>query len=302
MTARQSVWFDVGEVVGEPASLAATYYPADTPNPIVLVCLPGGTYNRAYWHLDVAGHPGYNFAEYAAEQGYAVVAIDPLGTGESSKPTRDIGLHDIAAALNYALTALPEITGSTASPIAVAHSLGGYLAILQQASRPSYAGLAVLGCTNQHVAPLNLDPDFIAAAATPHGREVLADQFAGLIPEPYTEAIRDFQQKWFHLPDVPAAVLEADDRMTRSVVPRCFSAGAIPGVVSEEAALVDVPVLLGYGEVDVSPDPSAEARFYQRSTDITTLVVPGSGHCHNMASTRHLLWQPLLEWAERVGR
>jgi pimeloyl-ACP methyl ester carboxylesterase len=73
-------------------------------------------------------------------------------------------------------------------------------------------------------------------------------------------------------------------------------------VVSEEAALVDVPVLLGYGEVDVSPDPSAEARFYQRSTDITTLVVPGSGHCHNMASTRHLLWQPLLEWAERVGR
>jgi pimeloyl-ACP methyl ester carboxylesterase len=211
-------------------------------------------------------------------------------------------LQAIATALTCGLAALPEITGSTASPIAFAHSLGGYLAILQQAAHSGYAGMALLGCTNQHVATLNLDPDFIAAAATPDGREVLADQFASLIPEPYTEAIRDFQQGWFHLPDVPPAVLEADDRMTRSVVPRCFSAAAIPGVVSEEAAQVDVPVLLGYGEVDVSPDPGSEAQFYARSPDITTLVVPGSGHCHNMASTRHVLWRQLLEWAERIGR
>jgi pimeloyl-ACP methyl ester carboxylesterase len=302
MTDKRTVRLDISAVIGEPASLAATYYPAATPNPTVLVCLPGGTYNRAYWHLDVAGHPGYNFAEYAAERGYAVVAIDPLGTGESSKPTRDIGLHDIATALTCALTALPEITGSTASPIALAHSLGGYLVILQQAASSSYAGLAILGCTNQHVAPLNLDPDFIAAAATPHGRKVLADQFASMIPEQYIEASRDQLQGWFHLPDVPPTVVEADTLTTRSVVPRCFSAAAIPGVVTEEAALVDVPVLLGYGEVDVSPDPSTEAQFYARSTDITTLVVPGSGHCHNMASTRHLLWQQLLEWAGRIGR
>ncbi len=302
MTDKRTVWLDVGEVVGEPASLAATHYPTAAPNPTVLVCLPGGTYNRAYWHFDVAGYEGYNFAEYATQHGYAVVAIDPLGTGESSKPARGIGLHDIAAALTSALAALPEITGSTTPPIAVAHFLGGYLAILQEAARPGYAGLALLGCTNQHVAPLNLDPDFIAAAATRDGRKVLADQFASMIPDQYAEAPRDFQQSWFHLPDVPPAVVEADNRMTRSVVPRCFSAGAIPGVVCEEAALVDVPVLLGYGEVDVSPDPSAEAQFYPRSTDVTTLVVPGSGHCHNMASTRHLLWRQLLEWAGRIGR
>ncbi|EUA56492.1 hypothetical protein I553_8540 [Mycobacterium xenopi 4042] len=48
-----TMWLDVSAAVGEPASLAATYYPASTPDPIVLVCLPGGTYNCAYWHLDV---------------------------------------------------------------------------------------------------------------------------------------------------------------------------------------------------------------------------------------------------------
>lgn len=302
MTDKRTVWFDVGAVVGERASLAATYYPAATPNPTVLVCLPGGTYNRAYWHLDVPGYPGYNFAEYAVGQGYAVVAIDPLGTGDSSKPARDISLQDIAAALACALPALSEMTGNTARPIALAHSLGGYLAILQQAAAASYAGLAILGCTNQYVAPLNLDAGFIATAATPRGRQVLADQFTSLIPEQYIEASRDQLQCWFHQPDVPAAVVEADTVITKSVVPRSFSAAAIPGVVAEEAALLDVPVLLGYGEVDVSPDPSRETRFYARSTDITTLVVPGSGHCHNMASTRHALWQQLLEWAGRVGR
>ncbi|OBI50037.1 lysophospholipase [Mycobacterium kyorinense] len=292
---------DVSAAVGEPASLAATHYAAGTPNPTVLVCLPGGTYNRGYWHLDVPDHPGYNFADYAVQHGYSVVAIDPLGTGDSTRPARDIALADIAAALNCAISALPEITDSTAAPVAVAHSLGGYLAILQQAAAPSYAALAILGCTNQHVAPLNLDPEFVAAAGTSQGRALLIEQFAGMIPEPYMETSRDWLQSWFHLPDVPAAVLTADNSTTISVAPRCFSAAAIPGVAAEEAASVAVPVFLGYGEVDVSPDPRAEARFYSHSPDITTFIVPGSAHCHNMASTRRLLWRRLLAWIAGVA-
>ncbi|BBZ11301.1 alpha/beta hydrolase [Mycobacterium branderi] len=287
---------DVSDAVGETASLAASYYPAGAPNPAVLVCLPGGTYNRGYWHLDVPGHAGYNFAEYAAQHGYSVVAIDPLGTGDSTRPVRDIGLADIAAALACAVARLPEITGSTERPVAVAHSLGGYLAILQQTAAASYAALAILGCTNQHVAPLNLDPEFITAAATPQGRAALIDQFAAVLPEPYLETSRDWLQSWFHLDDVPPDVVQADNLTTISVAPRCFSAAAIPGVTAAEAALVDVPVFLGYGEVDVSPDPHSEARFYRRSPDVTTFVVPGSAHCHNMATTRHVLWRRMLDW------
>ncbi|ORW09999.1 alpha/beta hydrolase [Mycobacterium kyorinense] len=287
---------DVSEAVGETASLAASYYPSHVPNPTVLVCLPGGTYNRGYWHLDVPGRGRYNFAEYAAKRGYSVVAIDPLGTGDSTRPNRDISLADIGAALACAVAGLPEITGSTERPVALAHSLGGYLAKLQQTAARSYTALAILGCTNQHVAPLNLDPEFIAAAATPQGRAALIDQFASMIPEPYMDTSRDWLQSWFHLADVPPDVVQADNLTTISVAPQCFSAAAIPGVTADEAALVDVPVFLGYGEMDVSPDPHSEARFYSRSPDVTTFVVPGSAHCHNMASTRHLLWQRLLDW------
>jgi hypothetical protein len=81
------------------------------------------------------------------------------------------------------------------------------------------------------------------------------------------------------------------------VVPRVFGTAMIPGVVAEHAARIEVPVFIGYGVVDVSPDPRAEAGLYCRSPDITTVVLADSAHCHNMASSRHRLWRRLLGWA-----
>jgi len=294
--------FDVSDAIGEPASLAATYYPArtgvDAGTCAVLVCLSGGTYNRDYWDLGV---PGYSFAEFATENGYAVVTIDPLGTGESSQPARDFDFSDIAATLACAVSALPSAIDDQSPLVAIAHSLGGYLAITQQALFPSYSGLAVLGCTNQHVAPLNLDPAFIARAATPQGRAAIAGEILAALPQAYFEGPREHLQSWFHLDDVPADVVETDSATTKSVVPRVFGTAMIPGVVAEHAARIDVPVLIGYGVVDVSPEPRAEARLYRSSPDITTVVLAGSAHCHNMASSRQRLWRRLLDWTAAIA-
>ena len=301
--AAQPLQFDVSDAIGEQTSLAATYYPARTAAAAgaVLVCLPGGTYSREYWDLKIPGHRGYSFADYAADSGYAVVTIDPLGTGESSRPARDFDFADIAAALARAVSALPALTGNHGAPVAVAHSLGGYLAITQQSLFSSYAGLAVLGCTNQHVAPLNLDSAFIARSATPAGRAELAREILSALPQPYFEGPREHLQSWFHLADVPADVVAADSVTAKSLVPRVFGTAMIPGVVAEHAARIDVPLLVGYGVVDVSPDPRAEAGLYRASPDITTVVLADSAHCHNMASSRHRLWRRLLAWAGMVA-
>lgn len=292
------VRFDVSSAVGERASLAATYYPArGGAAAAVLVCLPGGTYSREYWDLDIAGHDGYSFAEFATGNGYAVLTVDPLGTGESSQPASDFGFAEIGAALDCALRALPGTTGVQAPAVAVAHSLGGYLALTQQALFGGYAAMAMLGCTNQHVAPLNLDPAFRARAATPQGRAELAAEILAALAQPYFAGPREHLQGWFHLADVPADIVAADAVTAVSVVPRVFGTAMIPGIVAEHAARIDVPVLLGYGVVDVSPDPRAEAALYRSSPDITTVVLAGSAHCHNMASSRHRLWRRLLAWA-----
>lgn len=294
--------FDVAEVIGERAWLAATHYPARTGAEVrgLLLCLPGGTYSRGYWDLHIPGHHGYSFAEFATGNGYAVVTVDPLGTGESSQPACDFGFPEIAGTLAHALARLPAATGIHAAPVAIAHSLGGYLAITQQALFSSFAALGLLGCTNQHVAPLNLDAAFIARSATAQGRAELAEQILAALPQPYFEGPREHLQGWFHLPDVPAGVVAADCVVAKSMVPRAFGTAMIPGVVAEHAASIDVPVLLGYGVVDVSPDPRAEAGFYRSCPDITTVVLADSAHCHNMASSRRRLWRRLLDWAGTV--
>jgi pimeloyl-ACP methyl ester carboxylesterase len=300
LTGRRSVLHvDVSAAIGEQASLAATYYPArgGSTAGALLVCLPGGTYSREYWDLHIPGHDGYSFADFATERGHPVVTIDPLGTGESSKPESDFGFTEIAAALASAVSTLPALTGEQALPVAIAHSLGGYLAIAQQALFSTYTRLAILGCTNQYVAPLNLDPAFIARGATQQGRDELAGEILAALPEPYAEGPREYLQSWFHLADVPADVVAADAVSAKSVVPRVFGTAMVPGVVAEHAAQIGVPVLIGFGVVDVSPDPRAEAQLYSGSPDITTVLLADSAHCHNMASSRHRLWRRLLDWA-----
>jgi pimeloyl-ACP methyl ester carboxylesterase len=73
------------------------------------------------------------------------------------------------------------------------------------------------------------------------------------------------------------------------------------GVVAEEAAWIDVPVFLGFGERDVTPNPWEEPRWYWRSRDVTLAVVPRMSHGMNSAATRVELWERLHHWALGVA-
>lgn len=293
-----AIELDVSAAVGEPAHLSGSIYaissqPTATQKPL-LVCLPGGTYNRDYFDLPI---PGYSFAQHMIDRGHGLVIFDQLGTGTSTRPTREIGLADQASAMALAVRQLPEVTGHAGPYIGIGHSMGGYVAMLQQHHDRSYFALAILGTTNQWVEPLGLPPELLEAAATRDGRDALVEQMVSAIPDRFVEADRTALLPWFHLADVPAEVIVEDIRTTSTVVPRRPAAQAsVPAIVRDEAADIDVPIFLGYGEVDVSPDPRREVEAFAASHDITLYLLKGSGHCHNMASTRHLLWDRLAAW------
>jgi pimeloyl-ACP methyl ester carboxylesterase len=288
--------------VGDGLELAGTYFPPKSgeTDRAVLICLPGGTYTRGYFDLDV---PGYSYARDAADRGFPVVSFDQLGTGASSRPEREIELADQARAVDVALQRLPGLIGRGGPFLAVGHSMGGYVAMAQQAAHRSYAGLAILGTTNAAVGPLGLPDEMVTAAKTRQGRASLIEQIAGAMPELYIEGDRSALQPWFHLADVPGEIVERDLAGTLTVVPRrAAAASSVPYVTAEEAAQVEVPVFLAYGEVDVSIDPRAEPAAFSQSRDITLYLLPGSGHCHNMAGSRHLLWDRLTRWCGTVVR
>lgn len=299
----QLLTVDITTSEGEDALLAASWFepvPGSPPRP-TLVCLPGGTYTRGYFDLEVPGHPGYSFARIAAEEGFGVLTLDQLGTGASSRPDAEVGLTDQADAVAATLDRLRHQGVLDPPLVAVGHSMGGYVAMRQQASHRSYDTLAILGTTNREVAPLSLPPEAVALAATPDGRAALVARALAAMPDRYVDGERSPMRRWFHLDDVPSEVIEADDAATLTCVPRLAGAeSTVPGITVDDAAAIEVPVLLAYGEVDVSPDPHAEPTCFARCPDLTLVVLPGSGHCHHMAGTRRQLWDRILGWTESV--
>ena len=287
---------DVSEAVGEPAHLAGARAIVEGANTL-FVCLPGGTYGLGYFDLDL---DGYSFARFVAARGVSVVAFDNLGTGQSTHPDRAVGLDLQAAAAASAVDRLRDELG-VSRVVAVGHSMGGYVAMRQQAAYRSYDGLAVLGTTNFAVAPLDLPAEMIEAAERGAAtRAELVEQFVSQFPEHYLDADRGPMLSWFHLDDVPAEVLEADARTLVNVTALAAAESTVPGITRDDAALVDVPVFLAYGDVDVSSNARAKPSAFVSSRDITLMVLPHTGHCHNTAPTRETLWRRLLAWNDAV--
>ena len=276
----------------------------------LIFCLPGGSYDKAYWHLEVPGHPGYSFAEHLARKGMLVVAVDHLGVGESSRHRRAIDLTpEVIAAANAA--ALNEIAARAAdgtlaaglpavtlgSKVGVGHSMGAMLAIFQQSLFASFDAIAPLGYGT--VGPIN-DPEMMDTSDFLPSRESITEAAAsGALDEmPLLDRGAPALRNHFYWGDVPEEVIAADDLTNTNIPGVCGPLSVVPFIASDHAWRVRCPVFIGLGERDSTCDHHDEARAYASSNDVTLYILPRSGHCHNTAGTRHLLWDRLARWVE----
>jgi len=316
LTAPTVITFDVTNAVGSPESLSQTArlflpeHPGSTP--AVLVCLAGGTYDWHYWHLEVPGRRGYSFAEHLAHRGFAVVALDHLGVGESSDPTEfgpvglDVLAHGDAAVAHQVKERVAAGTLSEQLPplviplIGVGHSMGACLTTIVQAKQRPYAAVALLGygveITNVYDEPNSATEleDRITES------ERIFREINDVGPEANSCIVpREHLRTIFHAGNVPDDVIVADDTVESVVPVRAASEVTTAGYVARFAELIDVPVFVGLGDVlDMSPDPHAEPRNYCSSPDVTLHLVEGSAHCHNFASNRALLWDRIAAWIQ----
>jgi pimeloyl-ACP methyl ester carboxylesterase len=295
---------------GQSWRLAATVHlpplqclPADAP---VLVCLPGGRYNRRYYDLQ---EPGYSEAEHHVDRGIVVVAIDHIRVGDSDMPDLNDASLAAAAESNHAVLqvilnrlregnlaeGLPSITPTAV--IGEGQSMGGHIALLMQAHHSCFDGLAMLGssvsCTRLQ-GPARSDD--ICLLGKSDAAEGLA-RFA------------DFDWRYaFHWEDVPEH-FTAVETSTATGAPMPYwgsetspnaGGGLLPGHFAEEAATVTVPVLLAMGERDVTQDPLRETAAFMSALDLAYFVVPRMAHMHNFASTRGRLWARLSTFVSQV--
>jgi len=307
---------------GRIAMTAFLPHPSIARNSVIFAS-PGGGYARGYYDLRFDGHADYSQAEHHVARGHVVVAYDHLGCGHSSTDRLDtLTIEDIAAHNHDAVSAVADrIRGGTlaegfpaiprAAMIGIGQSMGGGVSIIMQARHGSFDAVGVLGYSAIHtVLPQPNERAFERAADA--YRFDRGTPGSALSVEAVSAEVMDFVYP-FHWEDVPDDIVEADMAggfpIRRTVpwfasgtIPNCVVAMMGPGYVREEAAAIDVPVFLAFGERDVSRDPRAEPAAFAAASDITLSIVPRMAHMHNFASTRRLLWDRLSGWADAVAR
>jgi alpha-beta hydrolase superfamily lysophospholipase len=316
------------EIEGEHEISAWLFVPEKLAHPTtVIFCEHGGSgVTKKYWHMEIEGHPGYSFAEYFASRGVIVVATDDLGVGESSRPADSWLVTSLVTAQanrgvvdhiveRLAAGTLAEGLAPCADPllIGLSHGRGGMMRLREQAHYRTYDALAIMGFTNNFTSK-NIPGDFWGAPLIPIVEQLTAGK-RGLQAERELTKLRGnplvqpsatkrhAMNPLYFFDDVPQAVIEADMKagVSQDPGPVTMAGMMIGGITADDAAVIDVPVLLGWGERDASTDIRMESTYYRSSPDVTFHYLPRSGHCQNFASGRATHWDRIALWLRDVA-
>lgn len=277
---------------GQTYNLAGwLYYQGSYRNRTLQVALHGGNYNHKYWDVPAINGHDYSYARYMAARKYAVLAIDQLGTGESSKPDGDFltlaeaasGLHQIVAQLRSGNNPLGY---GFARVVLVGHSLGSITALYEQATYGDADAVITTGLG--HV---------------PHELPIPPAVIMALAERPYFSFPDDLRgPAFYYAPDADPDVIAYDrsdlaDQLTRGLlftgILTVFDAAA------NRVGQVTGPVLVQLGENDAlfpATLAAGEAASFTSASSVTVQTLPGVGHDVNTHYHNHASWQMIDEW------
>jgi alpha-beta hydrolase superfamily lysophospholipase len=285
--------------IGDGLHTAVTLVSPAEPDGTLLFAFPGGGYNRRYYDLAIPG--GYSQAQWHAARGWTVACCDHLGVGDSSLPDPEaLGFDELADANRATVDAVRERLQLSGPVLGAGQSMGGCLLIRQQAKYRSFDAIAVLGFSAFHtVLPM---PD--GGYDMPEGLP---------LEEAVTHMTKALTSYAFHFPDEPSWLVAEDvdgyplrpggnvPTWASAAVPPAAVSMLEPGIVAEQAAAIDVPVLIVAAEIDVNPDLAAESAAYPNAPSVETMRLDGAAHMHNFANSREVLWQRIHVWGQALG-
>ena len=286
--------------------------PSDPLN--VLCCLPGGGMSRRYWDIDPPHEFGnYSMARHFAERGYAVVIIDPIGVGESSRPDDGYSLDVETVAAVNAFVVAAIVDGlreglyadlgawSGATVIGVGHSAGAKITCVQQAASRSYDALCLLGFGAAGL-PQALSTDELSFAHDPDGlaRELVRLARVRWDGDPLPPGTTATSPMLLAGMAVPGPVLDAAALTSSSLLALVGLSSMIPGSIDRELATIDVPVFIGVGSADIGGPAHAIPVSFSASPDVTLYVLANAGHNHNVAPNRRDLWDRMIAWTRQL--
>lgn len=286
------------------------YLPAGSTPRTVQLLVSGLTYDRRYWTV-----PGiYDYTQYALQAGYAVFAFDRIGTGQSGRPPAEAVTVDAHVTVLHQLVQALRTGGfggnTFTSVIAVGHSFGAGLAIVEAARYQDVEGLVVSGMLHT-TAPLY---DEVINFFHPAGEDpVLGPKTPPEGYPPYYVTQR---------PGARSRMLENPEEMDPEIsqyneeIKSTATLGegqSLPQTYQAEfSRAVKVPVLIVVGERDALFSGAAvsfaadsasvhefEKDFYAPEARLETHVIPRAGHSLNIHRNAPDWFKLTHNWADR---
>jgi hypothetical protein len=250
--------------------------------------------SRGYFDLPAPAHVGnFSMVRHLVDRGVVVVTLDSPGVGESDVPddgytlTPDVVADVNAHAFERVLARWPD-----AVRIGVGHSAGALLTVVQQARHRTYDALGLFGFGRGGHTQFALSQDERDQAGGIV--ELTRSRFGDPLPGGSSTSTSPFLLGGM---EVPSEALDALGSVKTRLLGVVGLTSMIPGSVDAEMAAVDVPVFLGLGEHDIAGDPHTLPACFPGCRDFTLFVLPGTGHNHNVAPDRELLWERFVVWA-----
>jgi pimeloyl-ACP methyl ester carboxylesterase len=296
--------------------MATEVFEPEGPPVSILCCLAGGGVTRRYWDLDVPGaKKSHSFARTLAAKGHIVVLADHLGVGESSKPpplelTVEVLAFEQHETFSRVLKGLPDLPA-----IGVGHSMGSMLIAIEQAHYKTFAAIALTGFANRGL-PNFVPPDLVQyiddpmalRAALPgivaargenpmQGRppedEVPIDTTSASDPPPRRPVM-------FHSKKLSPEVADAVRAIAAPPPPLAAMTSIVPGSIKPEMSVIDVPVLIANGDLDITGPIEDVPAGFPKSPRVDTVVLPETGHSHHAFPGRLLLYDRLDKWVRSL--
>ena len=282
---------------------------------LVFFCLPGGGMNKRYYNLSVPGAEQFSFARQMIARGHVVVAIDPVGVGDSDRPKDGFSLLPEAMAEAHAqavaairsgllagtLTAsLPALSSVVA--VGVGHSVGGLLFTLQQARYHSFDGLALLGVGAGGLPQDLTDTErpFIdnPAALRANLRSLAQARFG----KPYFNLeTRGRGRALFGGHANQDALVAIREQASATLLATTCMLAMMPGSCRDYFAALTVPVLIASGDDDMAGAPRDLAPYLSGCPDLTLVTLEKTGHSHFAFPSCAQLFERMHQWGRSVS-
>jgi len=314
---------DVADAVGLPApcEIAVDVVAPRQLDPglpaVALCCLPGGYLGKGYFDLQVEGDASYSFAGFMAARGFVTLTLDHLGSGESTQPEDGyaVTLDRVVDANRWAMEKVlgelrePDPDGDGDRPrfgplpsVGVGHSMGSALSVVQQARAASHAALVLFSFSARGLEKYLLPEEKKYANRPEETWANLPELARARFSTPYPRVggrSGEASQAAFGTGTAEAPAVRALKRCGTNLVAQPGLLSMIPGGYAPFAADVRVPVFVGTGDRDLTGPQEANDAF-PGAPEFVAYTLEDCWHCHNVARTRHRLWERAARWIRGV--